>query len=287
MVRSEGEPLREVILCSPDEEYFKAGESIAHNIPGLADRDKTRRQHGRLKTILQDFGCRVVDVRELPGHPNSVFTRDAALCTPDGYVRLRMGLPSRRGEDNWMAGILAGRGEVEAGEIRSPGTVEGGDVILLSDVAFIGISDRTNREGARQLGRILSPMGYEIRTVAVPRPHLHLGGIMSAIGPGNILCCTDLFPSGFFKGFTTTETGDTGPSRANVICLKEGEIIANSAENMETITILEKNGINVHRLDLSEFRKGSGGPTCLILPQSRGASVPGGYFDKAKKIGNH
>jgi N-dimethylarginine dimethylaminohydrolase len=29
--------------------------------------------------------------------------------------------------------------------------------------------------------------------------------------------------------------------------------------------------MTVHGLDLSEFRKGGGGPTCLILPVTRGS----------------
>ena len=55
----------------------------------------------------------------------------------------------------------------------------------------------------------------------------------------------------------------------NMGCLKENEVIANCAENMVTIDILEKNGVHVHHIDLSEFRKGAGGPTCLILPVDR------------------
>jgi arginine deiminase len=54
-----------------------------------------------------------------------------------------------------------------------------------------------------------------------------------------------------------------------VICLGENEVIANIAENAEAIRELEKEGITVHSIDLSEFRKGTGGPTCLILPIER------------------
>ena len=54
-----------------------------------------------------------------------------------------------------------------------------------------------------------------------------------------------------------------------MICLKGNEVIANSAENMDTIKILEKSGVCVHTINLSEFRKGAGGPTCLILPVER------------------
>ena len=170
----------------------------------------------------------------------------------------------------WMANILKSLGEPCAGEIEAPGTVEGGDVILAGSVAFVGRSSRTNEEGIRQLSDLLHEMDYETRVVAVKSSSLHIGGLMSAIGPNRILCCRDAFPEEFFKGFDTIEIPCHGPSNGNVICLAENEVIANSAENMETIGILENHGVKVHAIDLSEFRKGSGGPTCLILPVDRG-----------------
>ena len=77
--------------------------------------------------------------------------------------------------------------------------------------------------------------------------------------------------SNWSDGFETIEVPHQNykPSVGNVICLQENEVIANAAENMETINILENNGVTVHHLDLSEFRKGAGGPTCLILPIER------------------
>ena len=60
-----------------------------------------------------------------------------------------------------------------------------------------------------------------------------------------------------------------GTSNGNVICLGNNEIIANAAENAEAIQALEKKELMVHGIDLSEFRKGAGDPTCLILPVER------------------
>jgi len=235
----------------------------------LADPNKTQQQFGVLKTTMETFGCEVLDVPELANHPNSVFTRDTALCTPRGYIKLRMGLAARRGEEEWMAKILDSLGEPCAGEIKEPGTVEGGDVILAGSVAFVGISKRTNEQGVKQLSGILSDMDYQVRKVVVKDPHLHLGGAMSAVGPGRVICCKDMFPSDFFKGFDTIDIPCGGTSNGNVICLGNTEIIANAAENVEAIQALEKKEFMVHSIDLSEFRKGAGGPTCLILPVER------------------
>ena len=90
MLRSEGDRLARVVICSPLHEYYLSGEHESHNIAEAADRDTALAQHGILKSILENYDSEVIDAPELPGHPNSVFTRDTAVCTPDGYIRMRM-----------------------------------------------------------------------------------------------------------------------------------------------------------------------------------------------------
>lgn len=268
MLRNEGERLTSVLVSTPSNEYFRVADTDAHNMNEVADRDETIRQHRALQDAMVDAGARVIDVAELEGHPNSVFTRDASLATPEGYIEVRMGLDTRRGEEPWLARVLEEHGEPRVGEIEAPGTVEGGDVMLAGDVAFVGLSARTNESGVEQLSALLAKMGYRVR-VAPVRDYLHLGGAVSVIGPERVLAVRDDYPDGFFDGFDVVEVERRGPSTGNVICLAPDEIIANPAENAEAIDVLDAHGVRVHPVDLSEFRKGAGGPTCLILPVER------------------
>ena len=103
MLRNEGDPLQSVVICTPGRAYFDVADLKAQNMNEVSDPDATRKQHGYLARAMEEAGARVVDVAELADHPNSTFTRDVALCTPAGYVQLRMGLPGRRGEPAWMA----------------------------------------------------------------------------------------------------------------------------------------------------------------------------------------
>ncbi len=270
MVRNEGDRIRRVVMCTPTTEYFSVDDIEFHNINEVADPELTRRQHDRLKAIFEETGTEVIDVPELAGHPNSVFTRDVSLVTPEGYIVVRMGLPSRRGEEQWMSGILESMGVPCAGEITDPGTLEGGDVILAGPVAFVGNSCRSNEEGTAQLTSILSGMDYEVRVAPVDDDYMHIGGVMSSIGPRRVVCCRELFPQGFFEDFDTVDIDYKCPSSGNVICLGENEVVANAAENKATIAALEKKGVMVHEIDLGEFRKGAGGPSCLTLPLERG-----------------
>jgi len=271
MLRNEGERLERVVVCTPRREYARgANEPEKHNIGELGDSVIAVQQHNVLKSTLREFGSEVVDVVELEGHPNSVFVRDTALCTPRGYVKLRLGLETRQGEDGWMAEVLEELGEPCVGEIREPGTVEGGDVVLAGEVAFIGRSIRTNEEGIRQLSGILKMMGYEIRVIELPETILHLDKALMVLGPKQVLYCRDQISEDEIEGFEGVGIFGGGDTTANIICLGDGELIINRSNSL-VAGLLAERGYQVHTLDLGEFAKGMGGPNCLIMPIERGA----------------
>ena len=268
MLRNEGEKLISVVVCTPQKEYTCVSDLKAHNITELADGDTAILQHDKLKSIIRDFGCKIKDLPELENHPNSVFTRDASLCTPDGYIKLRLGIDSRLGEEDWMAQALDSMDVPCVGKIKAPGTVDGGDVVLAGTVAFIGKTTRTNEEGINQLSRFLKGMNYEVRVIPLPDSILHLDKALMVVGSKEILYCSDLVPQKYLSGFDTIEIVTGATTTANIICLGAKEVIANKS-NHEVIQKLEARGLIVHALDLSEFVKGTGGPNCLIMPVER------------------
>jgi dimethylargininase len=272
MLRNEGDRLSSVVVCTPGDEYCQVSDPEKHNIIERADPQRAREQHDALKRCLRGFGAQVTEVPELAGHPNSVFTRDTALCTPHGYVRLRLGLETRQGEERWMAQVLDSLGEPCVGAIEAPGTVEGGDVILAGSVAFVGRSVRTNWEGVEQLAELLSDMELEVRVIPLPPSLLHLDKAMMLLGPKRAIYCGGVIPYDSLRGFETIEILCGGPAAANIICLGPDEVIVGRS-NAEVAAQLEAQGVAVHELDLSEFVKGSGGPNCLILPVERGESA--------------
>ena len=270
MVKNEGDRLTRVVVSTPGNEYFNPGNLAEHNLTQLADKDLTLAQHDELKTTLRASGAEVIDLPELAGHPNSVFTRDTALATPDGYIRLKMGLATRDGEETWVAALLDAEGMPCIGEIAAPGTVEGGDVILAGRVAFIGRTMRTNDDGIRQLSRLLEKMDYEIRVIPVPCTILHLDKAMMMTGPDSIIYCRELLAPELLGGFDITVLSCYESATANLICLGPAQCIVDRA-NSRVIEKLEKSGTRIHALDLSEFAKGTGGPNCLIMPVERSA----------------
>jgi dimethylargininase len=254
-----------VIICSPATEYFRVTDTGKHNITSKSNPEKARSQHLMLKATLGEAGFKVYDIPELEDHPNSVFTRDASLLTPKGYINLQMGLETRRGEEEWMTRHLDSLGIRRAGSISGKGTVEGGDVILTGSIAFVGLSRRTNKEGLSQLSTILKAMNFDVRSIEVPDPFLHLGGAMSILSAEDVLCCQGIFQENFFDGLNRIEVPKDNFVTGNVISLGNHEVIAEKM-NTPAIDILRQKGYIVHSLDLSEFIKGTGGPSCLILP---------------------
>ncbi|MBN1920631.1 MAG: amidinotransferase [Anaerolineae bacterium] len=268
---NEGAPLRQVVVCPPGLAFCGVGadELAAHNFHATVEAAAALEQHRLLREMLTAYGAEVLVLEEPPGKPNAVFVQDVAVGTASGFVRMRMGLPTRESEATWMAAALSARGIPEIGHIEAPGTAEGGDVILAGDVAFVGLSGRTNAEGVRQLSVLLGELGYAVRVIPVPAPSLHLGGVMSVIGPHQIMVGAGVLPDGLLAGFEAVHLPRRDFISGNVITLGPGEVIVEQ-HNETAITALVRAGIKVHILDLLEFVKGGGGPSCLILPLARG-----------------
>jgi dimethylargininase len=267
MLKNEGDRMTRVAVCFPRSEYFCVDNLRAHNIREVANQDLAKAQHAALTDLLAKRGVEVIDIGECPGHPNSVFTRDMAVGAPDGYIRASMGIPTRVGEDHWMAAALDRLGEPRAGAIEPLGTVEGGDVVLAGRVAFVGLTQRTNREGIRQLTILFKKMGVEVRVVRLPESYLHLDQTVGVLGPDKLMVCRNVFDKELFRGYRTVLM-PCQRHNVNFICLAPDEIIVPSS-NAPLIEAAEKNRVLAHVLDLSEFAKGTGGPNCLIMPIER------------------
>ncbi len=228
----------------------------------------------------------VPDIRFLPVAEgtglDSIYVRDAACVAPRGVVLCRMGKELRRGEPGAVREFCDRAGWPVVGEIRAPGTLEGGDVVWLdARTAAIGHGYRTDAEGIRQFREIVAADGCEV--VEVPLPHwdgpgdvLHLMSMLSPVAERKLLVYSRLLPVPFRKrllaaGFELLEVPDAeyATMATNVLALGPGRCLA-IAGNPQTAGVLEKAGIEVLTYEGTEISvKGSGGPTCLTRPFRR------------------
>ena len=64
--------------------------------------------------------------------------------------------------------------------------MEGGDVMLVGKHFYVGLSDRTNKEGAKQFDEIVSQFGYTSSTIPVTEG-LHLKDFVIYLENNNML----------------------------------------------------------------------------------------------------
>ncbi len=265
---NEGNTLEKVLLAEPRPERARVFSLRRHNFGGWINHEAIRRQFHALKEVLEKHGSEVVVIPQMPGFPNSIFLRDTAAMTHEGFIALRMGLATRRGEDEAVADYLRREGVPELGCIEPPGTAEGGDIILAGSTAFVGHSRRTNREGALQAQELLELIGFSVRVVPVPSPHLHLGGFMSMVDPETILHREISIDREVFAGFRTIAVPDPSFISANVICMAPRLVLADASQS-PTVETLAQHGVKALVIDASEYVRANGGLNCLVLPLAR------------------
>jgi len=119
----------------------------------------------RYVALLDECGLDVTVLEALEGFPDAHFVEDTAVVTPDVAVITHPGAPARQGEQHTIAKAMAEHRTLA--KIESPGTLDGGDILMIGTHFLIGVSDRTNDEGARQLGAILESHGNTWQAVPV------------------------------------------------------------------------------------------------------------------------
>ncbi|HZX65201.1 MAG TPA: arginine deiminase family protein, partial [Myxococcales bacterium] len=159
-------------------------EGITTASLGAPDYSLLLAQHAAYADALRSLGLAVEVLDALPGFPDAYFVEDVAVVVPDLAVIARPGAPSRLGEEEGIDEVLAWHREIA--RIEAPGTLDGGDVLVADRHVFVGLSARTNREGAEQLARRLAPHGYRVTTVPVSSG-LHLKSGVSWLGARTML----------------------------------------------------------------------------------------------------
>ena len=151
--------------------------------------------------------------------------------------------------------------------IEAPGTLDGGDVLVTPGRVFVGISGRTNAEGARQLAAHIAPFGFTVRPVPVGRC-LHLKSAVTQVTSAfrrkvQLLINPAWIDRGPFAGLHLFEIDPAEPAAANVLAVN-GFVIA-AEEHPRTRAMLEQRGFVVLPIPAGDPAKAEGGVTCCSV----------------------
>lgn len=221
-------------------------------------------QHARYCAALRQCGLNLTWLGADAKFPDSTFVEDTAVLTPTSAILTRPGAASRRGEVASVESALrAFRSSVDA--IVAPGTIDGGDICAAGEHFFIGISERSNEEGARQLADILARDGYTSSTVDIRGMPgvLHLKSGVSFLDGRRLVLIDALREHPTFAGYDIVPVADEEGYAANLLCINGQVIMAVGFPRLEAS--LRDLGYDPITLDMSEFRKMDGALTCLSL----------------------
>jgi N-dimethylarginine dimethylaminohydrolase len=239
-------------------------------------------EYNYFRSFLEEDGIKII---ELPSSDrltlDSIYTRDSILVCGSGVILCNMGRSSRTPEAEENFKTLANKGYKIAGQIKSPGTLEGGDFIWIDNKnAAVGLGPRTNSEGIRQLKEILGPE-IDLHIVDLPDPDhpddvLHLMSIISPLDKDLAVIYKPFMPESFLKWLTKLGIEFVEVSEVeyplmgcNILATAPRSIIM--LENLPEIkNKLKNNGCKIRLYKGDEIsRKGEGGPTCLTRPLIR------------------
>jgi dimethylargininase len=228
---------------------------------GPPDVDLALAQHHRYVVALRECGVDVTVLEAHEAYPDSVFVEDTAICTSRCAILTRIGVPSRRDEPAAIEPAL--RSHYDSIErLVAPGTLDGGDVMMVGMHFYVGLSARTNEAGARQLIAILERHGLSGSIVSTGDV-LHLKTGVAYLENDNLLAIDAMRGRSEWCGLNIVRVPDAEAYAANSIWINNNVVMP--AGFPRTQAAIEKLGYRVLPVDTSEFRKLDGGVSCLSL----------------------
>ena len=293
--------IRKVMVCRPGDEQKDSLISKDHqlfNLPeGATDFDKLQEEHQSLVEALQAEDIEVVHLNtDEPfigtyGIPlrSAPYTRETIMVR-GGAIICRPTVAYKKGLEVFHARRLMELGCPILYTIHGKGAYEASNMVWVDDTSVIlAVGLRGNMEGLRQVERILRGLGVEDIHIAHLPGYLYsrkhqVGGSsgifhldmafdmayynVAVLWPGGVGYDTILWLED--KGVDIIEVSDEElhACAPNLLPIAPKKVIVPGI-GLTMTAELRKRGIEVIELDLSEFAKGGGGPTCLTLPLIR------------------
>ncbi|MDB4987454.1 MAG: Dimethylargininase [Myxococcaceae bacterium] len=220
-----------------------------------------REQHAAYLQVLRAHGLLLIELPELPDHPDAVFVEDTLVMLDGRALLTRPGAASRRGElESVEATLRMLRLPLE--RIQAPATLDGGDVLVLSRHVLVGQSTRTDAAALEQLAALVRGTGRVVVSVEV-RGMLHLKSAITALPNGTLIAVPDAVDSARLRALGYPVQYAVEPSAGDVLCL--GQTVVLPLDAPETARALRHQGFEVVCVDIGELQKIEAGVTCMSV----------------------
>lgn len=225
---------------------------------GRVDVPRAIAQHGDYEAALRAAGLEVRRLDPLDEFPDGMFVEDNALLLGGHAVILRPGAASRAGETESTAAGLADAFELHR---LGAGHVDGGDVLRIGPVLYVGVSTRTDLAGISALDELVAPLGYRVVPVPVAGG-LHLKSAATCVD-GLLVHNPAWTVAAHFAGVEALPVAPGEDYGGNV--LLAGDTLLTAADSPRTAEALAARGFSIVALDISEMRKADAALTCMSL----------------------
>ncbi len=218
-------------------------------------------EHRQYVQALQHCGLQVETLAPLEDFPDSIFVEDPALVFGDAAVLLRPGAPTRLAESQHLAEALRRRFGTVLQMKR--GFADGGDMLLTPGGLLIGLSRRTDREGARELAGLLRQIGIESRIAETPQGTLHLKSDCAMLADDLILCTPALAAAAPLGGLRKLLVPQGEERAANSLRLNSTVLVGEHFP--ATAELLHSEGFTVVRVPVTAIGRLDAGLSCMSL----------------------
>ncbi len=245
----------------PGSNFASGLTSVDLGVPHL---DLVLAQHARYCEALVECGLDLTVLNADLRYPDSTFVEDTAILTANGAVLTRPGAATREGEVDVIRPVIRSFFP-QASSIHAPGTLDGGDICEAENHFFIGVSHRTNEEGARQLAAHLAAFDYTSSVIDIRSMTsiLHLKSGISYIGDNTLVVMEEMADNPQFRNLNLLRVSAAESYAANCVRVNDRVLVAEGYP--QVLNELSSRGFNPLVLDMSEFQKMDGGLSCLSL----------------------
>ena len=238
------------------------GISSSEN-PQIPDYKKALIQHESYIKTMEQCGVKVTVLENSPDFPDSCFVEDVAVLTSKCAIITNPGADSRNGEIKEIIPVIETFYPSEKIHyIKSPATLDGGDVMMIEDTFYVGKSDRTNDEGIAQFIAILNQYGLKGIKVTLTEV-LHLKTGVNYLDNNTLLVSGEFVDHPLFKDFKKIIITEDELYSANCVFVN-GKVIVPTNYPKTKQSIIDA-GYDVLTTDTSEYKKIDGGLSCLSL----------------------